>query len=235
MESPNNPSENQNESNEQGKPLMLSQATRGAKVSISQENISRYDTYAQKSRKKSHIALIIALLGIPFSIKLFMNGHWIIGVVSILITLIAIVAFFALRGMSLGIVYESGLLVPGVIVNVNPIQIVTLGNVSTSDDGSVTYACKKITTSELPLHQVQLNEKVPCAAMFGGPKNGIYTNFEPRPLSWATSDSGEITKNIDRIDDAEWQFLDSVKNDIPDMKDFQVALFTQDGAFDKVV
>lgn len=223
-----------NEDNQKGKPLNFSQATLGSKITIEKKLIEKYDIYAAKAKKTSKFAIFMSFILTSLSIKLFLNGNWVIGIITIILALISLFLFFMFRGVAIGGAFESGLLVPGMIVNTNPIEIVVLANISNSEDEQKKqYACKK-TKVKLPLHQITLGEKVPCVAMFGGANNGIYTNFEPRPLVWACSSFEEITSEINRIDQSDWEYLDVVKNKVPKLEENQIALFNNNHEFTEV-
>jgi len=76
------------------------------------------------------------------------------------------------------------------------------------------------------MHLLTIGNRVPCVAMFSAAsKNGLYTNFEPRPVSLGFDNEEVIKRAIDVIDEEEWIFLDQVKHVVTEMGDDQVAYF----------
>ena len=51
--------------------------------------------------------------------------------------------------------------------------------------------------------------QVPCVSLFGATdeEHPFYTNFEPRPLVWGTSEAGVVEQARRAIDDEEWLLL----------------------------
>ncbi|PSL46358.1 uncharacterized protein DUF3239 [Chitinophaga niastensis] len=221
---------------EKGKPFNNSQAIIGARIDSQKELINRYDECASKSKLQSKISMATGLVLLGISINLFRTSHWIWGAIVLMVTLIVLYFFLLSRGLAAGAAYESGLLVPAILVSKHPLEIVVLANVAASESINEQYACKKITLQNLPLHIIALGEKVPCVAMFGGIRSDIYSNFEPRPLAWATDDYDAIQDEISRIREEDWLFLQAVKEKVPAMmKGNEIALFDSNHEFMRVV
>ncbi len=222
---------NTENSTEKGKPINLSQATVAAKISIDKNLVKKYDIYAKKAKLVSLVIFIMTISFIAMSGMLFSKGHWGFAIITVIFSLFGFFLTLMFRGISSGGAFESGLLVGGIITNISPLEMVVLANISNSENDEVQYACKKIKPINLPLHKIKLGERIPCAAMFGGVRDGIHLNFQPRPLSWATSDITEIKAELEKIDSSDWEFLELVKNKIPKLDDEQIALFDLDGKF----
>ncbi len=67
------------------------------------------------------------------------------------------------RGLIKGGAYENGLLIPGMISSVQPLELIALADMRSDETTYVTpqWGCKKIEPEALPLHTLQVGEKVP--------------------------------------------------------------------------
>lgn len=221
------------EDNKDVKSINFSVATRKAQFKADSELVKQFDMSVVAAGKRFKISLVIFILLLALTIYNFVTGHFWIGVISSIITIISVLITLVIRGLALGAVYESGLLVPAVITNTNPVEVTVLSDVSATDDKSQ-LACKKIKLRTLPLHTISIGEKIPCVALFGGMSDGCYTNFDPRPLAWATANIEDITRNIGLIDNSEWDFLEIVKDKVPQMNSDQIAYFDENGNFQEL-
>ncbi len=220
---------------QQGQELNNSVASRAINMEADDELLKQYDPYSQKHLRTSRITFFVGLLCLGAAIKMIAGGSWIIGILLILLTLGLWFAALATKGLALGIAYQQGLLVPSIVVNTNPIQIVVLAPLQGSDALPPLNGAKKITVTHLPLHEAKVGEKVPCVSLFGGNQGGYYTNFEPRVMSWGIGSKEAIERAISEIDEEEWEFLEAIKNAIPEgMKDHEVACFNMDYTFKEV-
>lgn len=88
------------------------------------------------------------------------------------------------------------------------------------------YGVRRVTLTALPMHTLQIGERVPCAAGFGGSRAGVWSHFEPRPLVWATDEPTIIMASIAAIPDEEWARLDQLASQLPaEMNEDQVAFY----------
>lgn len=226
--------------NSQTRWLNFSYATRNPDITIDETLYKQHDTYLPKLLKVSRVALAVAVVFAALTVKFFLDGSWLL---AIPIGSAAIVAlFFSSASVRAGggTAYESELLIPAIITDTNPTQIIALANISSKDDeksGSehVQWAAKRINLPSLPLHQHTVGQRVPCAAIFGGSRNDLRLAFEPRPLSWATSSIEEIKHNEGMIPQVEWDFLEKITNKVPDHAEDNIALFDHDGNFERTV
>lgn len=223
--------------------LNISYATRNPDITIEESLYNAHDTYLPKLRKVSGIALAIALLFVVFTVILMSKGSWLLAIPLALVALIAL--FFSRASMAAGggSAYKSGLLIPAEVTSTNPVQIVALANISNKDDDDdeqsdeteVQWAAKRLNIPSLPLHEPAVGQRVPCAALFGGSSKGLHVAFEPRPLSWATSNIEEIKRNEEVITQEEWDFLQEIVDRVPEHEEDQIALFDHDGNFEKTM
>ena len=234
---------------EQGESFNFSSASRSANFRPDIDRIKQYDPYRQKYVRMTRIVYGIGLLTAGFAVRLWTtgNGVWAV-VVGVLALLILAVGYMIGRGANASI-YQSGLLIPARIVALNPLQVVALANMGNSDDEEESddddepknsnktvnrdkaqntgdlYGVRRVTLKALPLHTLQIGERVPCAAGFGGSNGDGWGHFEPRPLVWATDDLTIITASIAAIPDEEWARLDKLARELPEMEEDKVAFF----------
>jgi len=213
---------------QEGKSINASHATRALNLEPNRALLKKYDMYAAKSDSASKKWLVAAVVSLAGTIGLFATGHWIWGIALLLLTAVFGFLFLMFRGLAIGGPYASGLLVPAVVVSAGPIKIAALApmNRTETENDTSDYGLKLLTIPHLPMHTLTIGNRVPCVAMFSaGSRNGLYTNFEPRPVSWGFDDENVIKKAIDVIDEDEWTFLDTVKHVVTEMSDDQVAYF----------
>ena len=207
--------DNQNETT--GKPLNFSQATRTSDITVDTAWMKQYDEQRPQFMKLIWQRLVFGLVMGGTAVALYAYGHWIFGSVAALLALFALALVFLLHNASGGAAYTSGALVPAIVVRTAPIELLVLANVDCSEeedaDLNAQWAYKRFSVKRLPVHQVELGERVPCIALFGGAQDGRWTRFDPRPLCWATSDAAAIRRNTARIDDSEWDMLSHITDD----------------------
>ena len=247
---------------EQGKSFNFSSATRSANFRPDIDRIKQHDPYRQKYVRITRIVQGVGLLTAGFAVRLWTtgNGVWAV-VVGILALLLLAVGYMIGRGANASI-YESGLLIPGRIVALNPLQLVVMADMNNSVDdddehnvdhkdadeaenadnpntadktdnteeaaiknGNDLYGVRRVTLKDLPVHTLQIGERVPCAAGFGGSNLGGWGHFEPRPLVWATDDLTIITAAAAAIPDEEWARLDRLASELPQIEEEQVAFY----------
>lgn len=199
----------ENEIGAKGTPYGCSQASRALNLCPDLVRLKKYDIYLKANTKTFNILALLSLLTVSGTVLTFGTGHWIVGIVAAIISLVLLFLLLLYRGLIKGGAYENGLLVPGMVSSVQPLELIALADMR-SDETTYTapqWGCKKIEPEALPLHRLQVGEKVPCVAMFGMAGNGLRNNFEPRPVSWATADSRDIEQAIRAIDDEEWALL----------------------------
>ena len=229
---------------EQGKSFNFSSATRSANFRPDIDRIKQYDPYRQKYVRITRIGQGVGLLTAGFAVRLWTtgNGVWAV-VVGVLGLLLLAVGYMIGRGANASI-YESGLLIPGRIVALNPLQLVVMADMNNSvddddehnadhkDDNEAViknandlYGVRRVTLKGLPVHTLQVGERIPCAAGFGGSNLGGWGHFEPRPLVWATNDLSIITAATAAIPDEEWARLDRLSSELPEIAEDQVAFY----------
>lgn len=199
----------ENEIGAKGTPYGFSQASRALNLSPDLARLKKYDIYLKANTKTYNILTLLSLLTIAGTVLAFGTGHWIIGIITTIISLVLLFLLLLYRGLVKGGAYENGLLIPGMVSSVQPLELIALADMR-SDETTYTvpqWGCKKIEPEALPLHTLQVGEKVPCVAMFGMAGDGLRNNFEPRPVSWATADNRDIEQAIRAIDEEEWALL----------------------------
>lgn len=202
-----------NNKDEMGKSFNFSRASRTSDVEVNRELMRKYDEQRAKFVKLGRRHLGLFLIMFSLSLKLYVDGLWLWGSLPMLIALFALFKWYVYRNASGSSAYTSGLLVPAVVVRTNPIELAALANVLCDDVGLEQIACKRFSVKNLPIHRIAEGERVPCMALFGGKEKGMWTNFEPRPLCWVTEDAEAIRRNIDRIEEREWNLLSKIASE----------------------
>ncbi len=207
---------NSNDVGNKGKSVNLSIASRAMNLKPDNEQIKQFDEHAKRTNKfRNKLILVLLFIG-GLSVYLFTTGHWVFASILAVITLL--VLFFTMN-ISNTTVYESGLIIPAIIINTNPIKIITLADMrSDVDEQKLIWGCQKITLKNLPNHKIEIGEKIPCVSMFGMAIKGYSRHFEPRPLSWGFANPNYISEVVDLItnDDEcpnfanEWEILEKL-------------------------
>ncbi len=212
-----------NDVGNKGKSVNLSIASRAMNIKPDNEQIKQFDEHAKQTNKfRNKLILILFVIG-AISAYLFTTGHW---VFASILTVIALLVLFFTMNINNTTVYESGLIVPAIIINTNPIKIIALADMRSDDEQKLIWGCQKITLKNLPNHKVEIGEKIPCVSMFGMAIDGYRRHFEPRPLSWGFADPNYISEVVDLITNDgdcpnftnEWEILEKL---IDVMKTFE--------------
>lgn len=195
--------------------------------------IRRYDPYLVKYKRASLLVLGSSLFSAAVATRLWITGHdgW-SGAMTAL-SLALLVWAYTLWRDAIGTIYSEGLLIPAQITSLDPLQLVALADMPTSQ-ATALYGVQRLTLAKLPGHLVQLGERVPCVAAFGGTALGGWGYFEPRPLAWATSEPDVMLAAVASIPDEEWARLDQLTRLLPMLEDDQIAFYGPDLTFIKV-
>ena len=198
-----------------GEFLNNSVASRAVNIEPDMRKVRRLDIYHQKYSKllRGWGLAGLVLLAIGVALWYFQHQIWksIFGVLALPVLFIASRLPQTLKGDA----YRNGLLIPGIISNLNPLTITCLADVRTSGDDEdgetegIMWGVKQVVVPQLTVHPEQLGEQVPCVSLFGetDADGEIYLNFEPRPLVWGTNDNSIIAQARQAIDDEEWGLL----------------------------
>ena len=206
--------DNQNETT--GKTFNFSQATRTSDIEVDAAWMKQHDEQRPQFMKLIWQRLVPGFILLGVAAVLYVYGHWVYGSIAILAAL-SLLFFACLYYNAAGsAAYTSGALLPAIVVRTAPIELLALANVDCSEEDAdldAQWAYKRFSVKRLPVHRVELGERVPCIALFGGAQDGRWTRFDPRPLCWATSDAAAIRRNTARIDDSEWDMLSHITDD----------------------
>ena len=225
---------------EKGGNLNNSQASRAMNLKPDEEQVERYDNYPAKGNPLIYLFLVLAVGTLLLTIYLFANGHWIFGIIGIagLLILLLLTYSFGNGGLKKRIAYESGLIIPAIIVNTNPVELLAMANMGIQENQEPIYGFIKIAASNLPNHRIELNEKVPCVSLFGMAKKGYRRHFEPRPVSCGFKDPALVTQAVAVISKeptenrkfrTEWDMLYALRDKIgTNMKKGTILFFDKD-------
>jgi hypothetical protein len=189
-------------------------ASRAVNIEPDMRKVRRLDIYHHNYRKLLRGWGLAGLGLLAVGVGLWYLGHpiWgsLFGVLALPVLFIASRLPQTLKGDA----YRNGLLIPGIISNLNPLTITCLADVRTGDDEEdetegIVWGVKQVVVPQLTVHPKRLGEQVPCVSLFGetDAQGNQYTNFEPRPLAWGTDNISIINQARQAIDDEEWILL----------------------------
>ncbi|MBS9784046.1 DUF3239 domain-containing protein [Candidatus Gracilibacteria bacterium] len=206
-----------------GENINFSIASRAMNIEPDKKQIKKFDEYAKQTTKFRNKLILVLLTILGLSIYLFVIGHWIWGSI---VAVVGLLFMFFVVSINNTTVYKNGLIVPAIIIDINPIKIIALANMCSEENQKLIWGCQKITLKNLPNHKIEVGEKIPCVTMFGIAIDGYRRHFEPRPISWGYKNPKYITEVVDLItnDDEcpnfnnEWGILENLTNT---MKEFE--------------
>ena len=195
-----------------GKSFNLSQASRSTNVTPDLERLKKYDIYQEKSKKDKLRTLMWCLVFGGITATLISKGYvwWSIlpGVIVLYNLFLLVMQLIASPSMA----FSSGLLVPGLVVGVNPIKLLVLAEMQSGEDDPTCWGLKMLSLNDWPEAHPKIGDRVPCASLFGGSFKGVWMNMEPRPLIWGTGDPDVLSEALSSIEDHEWEVLDQLKD-----------------------
>ena len=193
-----------------GEFLNNSVASRAVNIEPDMRKVRQLDIYHRKYRTllRGWGLAGLGLLAVGVGLWYFQHQIWgsILGLLALPVLFVASRLPQTLKGDA----YRNGLLIPGIISNLNPLTITCLADIRTGDDAEeVLWGVKEVVVPKLTVHPERLGEQIPCVSLFGetDAKGDHYTNFEPRPLAWGTDDNGIISQARQAIDEDEWLLL----------------------------
>ncbi|GEM_PF-1049177 len=200
-----------------GDPLNDSMATRAANIQPDLEHIHLYDEALNRKWKKFAVEALFAILAVAAICVLFAMGYgWRGSLFPIVILFAKMPAMarelkysFSRQGISPEAPYTQGLLIPAVVVSINPIRIVAMADIRSDNRLPLVWGFCCMNVKNLPHQSVRVGEHVPCGALFIGSENDeVYSGMMVHPLCWATSDQQQIRDAIQAIDPKEWDILE---------------------------
>ncbi|NDV77525.1 DUF3239 domain-containing protein [Dysgonomonas sp. 511] len=223
---------------QEGDTMNFSYATRAMNINPDTEQIEKYDEYPTKGSPLQYTFIFLTVLILGGAIYLFVTGHWILGIVGVLATLIFTFLSYAFNSsLRREVAYKDGLLIPAIITSVSPLEILALADVSVIETSEPIYGVRKMKVNNLPNQEIVKGEKVPCAALFGAGHKGYRRMFEPRPICWGYSDKDLIAQATQAITedkpegnfDDEWAMLSAIEAKYVDIiKDEDLTFFDKD-------
>jgi hypothetical protein len=190
-----------------GPSMNFSSATRAANLKADMGLVRKYDVFQTKYLWLSRVTYLIGLASVGLGVWLWQADHGIWATVVVLAGLAVLFLGFMFGQGAGGAAYESGLLVPAVVTAMQPLTLAALADMRAADDELPLWGIIKIEVPQLPLHSATVGERVPCVALFSGENNGYWSQFEPRPLAWATADKQVIDNAMAAIGLDEWRTL----------------------------
>lgn len=190
-----------------------------------------------KQRGRSIWGIIISLalaVGVSILLKSFIPAI-IFGFVA---------AFFVWRLWGTGVsdeymkeVYEEGLLVPGMVVNTQPLTVMAIANIVAYEGVPVINACYNLVVKDLDGAKKELYEKIPCSCFFCYEDGSYHSNFAPHPLYWGTDSQQEIEAALRQAEEDnkqnsqdEWEVLKRIAKQYPALENGEMILLDENYA-----
>lgn len=173
------------------------------------------------------VMCLAAGLAIWFLVDPASPWRWLGGIGLILFgILMLVVAFLVPRSVgNAQDLYDHYPLVPAVIAEVNPRDVVLMALVNMNVDESMppTYAASLRTVSSIPgIDAPKIGTKVPAVAV-GGRRTARdadhYQEITPMPIAWATPDQDVVAKARAAIPQEQWTKLDNARKRIDAVKE----------------
>lgn len=134
-------------------------------------------------------------------------------------------------------VYEEGLLVPGMVVNTQPLTVLAIANLVAHNGAPVVNACYSLVVKELDGAKKELYEKIPCSCFFCYEGGSYHSNFDPHPLYWGTDSRQEIDEALRQVEEDnrqnsqdEWEVLKRIAKQFSDLKGGEMILLDENYA-----
>ncbi len=134
-------------------------------------------------------------------------------------------------------VYEEGLLVPGMVVNTQPLTVLAIANMVAHDGVPVVNACYHLVVTELDGAKKELYEKIPCSCFFCYEAGSYHSNFDPHPLYWGTDNQQEIEAALRQVEEDnkqnsqdEWEVLKRIAKQFPTLANGEMILLDENYA-----
>ncbi len=181
-----------------------------------------------KQRKNSKIICIICII---LAIALFR--------VKLAFTVIfgLLALFFLWRGTGkvpdsyLKEIYEEGLLVPGMVINTNPLTVMAIANMVAYNGAETINGCYNLIVKDIDGAKKELYEKIPCSCFVRYEDGSYHSAFFPHPLYWGTDNKDEINaalseaeKNNKENPKDEWEVIKSIAEQFPSLKNGEIIL-----------
>lgn len=215
---------------QEGKMINLTNASRSMNIEPDSDHINRYDEYPTKLTPFFYVAIALASASAVATFFLFSSRHWIWGSIFLIATLILgmFVRSFGRASLMKRIAYESGLLIPAILIDTQPLTLLALADIRSDENQDLVWGCQKLTIKELPLHQLKVGKKVACVSLFGMAVKGYRRHFEPRPVSWGFVDELYLKKALESIDELEWGVLEKLQPRMKDANEKEVVFFDKE-------
>lgn len=193
--------EDNNPIGSEGKSVNLSSASRAINIEPDLDQLKMHDEYPGKRSPLFYFTLLLTIAAVCGTFELYKSESWVWGTLLLIVSLILafLTKTYANPMLMKRIAYESGLLVPAIIINTTPLELIALADMRSSEELDPILGCIKVKVKTLPHHQIKVGEKVPCVALFGMAEKGYRRHFEPRPVAWGYRNANIIAQAIESI------------------------------------
>jgi len=152
---------------------------------------------------------------------MLVHPHWVAGVIAFGIATLAYVS-------RLFIHFRSGDANPGVVISIDPLLVAAYTDLSKIGRPYPAVKVIRCTAFQLNLDEPKVGTKVPTVCMYAGkPSADRWTDFDPKPVSTATTNAEVIERVSMSFPKHQWQALVDAVRQLP--KPYKRGMYTATG------
>ena len=221
---------------EAGKVLNFSEPTRNLNIKPNPDRLKRYDPYARHYAKLTSWTSFLSVFLTGLAVFLWYTGHGIFAAIAGFLSLLVLWFSRVIKRAAVGNIYESGLLMPAILISTTPPELLVMADIRTSEeDPEPLWGFKRMFPEELPCYPLQKGTRVPCAGLFRTSKEVRWLYFDARPLSWATADPAALKAAEEAIEEEEWLKLEACRHTMPEFGPDKMAVFSDKAELKELV
>lgn len=128
-------------------------------------------------------------------------------------------------------IYEEGLLVPGMVINTNPLTVMAIANMVAHNGADTINGCYNLIVKDIDGAKKELYEKIPCSCFVRYEDGSYHSAFFPYPLYWGTDNKDEINTALskaekDNMENSkdEWEVIKNIAEQFPSLANGEIVL-----------
>ena len=169
---------------ETGKILNFSQPTRSPNLKPDPDRLKKYDPYARHYAKLTSWTSFLSVFLTGLAVFLWYTGHGIFAAIAGFLSLLVLWFSRVIKRAAVGNIYESGLLMPAILISTTPPELLVMADISTSEENTEPlWGFKRMFPEELPCYPLQKGTRIPCVGLFRSSKKDRWSYFDARPLA----------------------------------------------------
>lgn len=238
---------------EDGESFNASQASSSPVIVPDLNRLKKYDIYIRKHAKIAFVSSIIALVLTSVAVYMWVSDYAVLAPISGLLSLLFLWFSRIVKRSVNGDAYETGHLMPAILVSVSPLELLVMADLRTSEETEETeetedtedaeekgdtndslgskdsegpiLGFKRMLLEELPCYSLQVGERVVCTGQFTSSDEEGWSDYKPRLLSWATADPTQLQAAKEAINEKEWQTLETAQRKMPAFDANKMAIY----------